>query len=178
MAYFSRRTLLAGESWSALAASNRRVVKVQLRRPVAIKLVRGADSYFRPAVLGSGLVSLFPLGVTMPQCLLANAAGEDGRDDASSVARLCNGEGKVIVEQSLRKIVGRITRVLSTEGAGVESDGDPRLACIQRLLSALVGDSVRERGSRGTPATAGSSETGKTVKETLVHCAFTRERRM
>jgi hypothetical protein len=29
---------------------------------------------------------------------------------------------------------------------------------------------VRERGSRGTPATAGSSETGKMVKEMLVHC--------
>ena len=52
----------------------------------------------------------------MPQCQSANADGEDGRDDARPVAKLCDRDGKVIVQESLRRIIGYVTRALSLKG--------------------------------------------------------------
>jgi hypothetical protein len=85
----------------------------------------------------------------MPQRQSANADGEDARDDARPVAKLCNRDGKVIVQKSLLRNVGYVTRALSTERAGVEADADPRRWHISKDYSRhLVGGSVQERGGR------------------------------
>jgi hypothetical protein len=105
----------------------------------------------------------------MPQRQSANADGEDGRDDARPVAKLCNGDGKVIVQESLRRIVGYVTRALSTERAGVESDADPRRWQYLKTTRATGRRLGAGAWRLGTPGTAGSAETERRERMCSAH---------
>ena len=105
----------------------------------------------------------------MPQCQLADANGEDGRDDVRPLAKLYDRDGKVIVRGILAEDCRYVARALSLKGL----ESSPTLIQAFGIYLKITRGAGRRLSagawSRGRPGTAGSAETERRARMCSAH---------